>query len=83
MKKQAKELKKGDKIKIDDKELEVDAHYDLIDHGAVKEMAIEIFDKEDKDYQLRYFDDQVKETLDLYELHDIMYLKKQFKKIEW
>lgn len=77
------QLKKGDKLKIDGKEFEVDAHYILIDHGTTKEMTIEIFDKNDKDYQLRYFDDQAENTLEFYELQEIMYFKKPMKKIEW
>lgn len=77
-------LKKGDKIKIDGVQYEVDAHYILIEHPSNKEMAIEIFDKADKDYQVRYFDDQVNETIDFYELQgEIMFMKKPFKKIEW
>jgi len=72
-----------DKIKVDDKEYEVDSHYVLIDHGTTKEIAIELFDKNDKDFQLRYFDDQVESTLDFYELQEIMYLKRPVKKIEW
>lgn len=77
-------LKKGDKIKIDAVQYEIDSHSVLIDHGSTKEMAVDIFDpKTDKDYQLRYFDDQAESTLDLYELRDIMYFKKPFKKIEW
>lgn len=76
-------VKKGDKIKIDDKEYEVDSHYILIDHKTTKEMAIEIFDKFDKDYQLRYFDDQVESTMEFYELQEIMYIKKPFSKVEW
>jgi|SRR3989344_472224 len=76
-------VKKGDKIKVDDKEYEVDSHYVLIDHGTTKEIAIELFDKNDKDFQLRYFDDQVESTLDFYELQEIMYLKRPVKKIEW
>jgi hypothetical protein len=78
------QIKKGDKIKIDEKEYEVDAHYVLIDHGNTKEMALEIFDPQtDKDYQLRYFNDQLETTLELYELEEIMYFKKPFRKIEW
>lgn len=78
------QVKKGDKIKIDGKEYEVDSHYVLIDHKTTKEMAIEVFDKEDKDYQVRYFDDQVERTLEFYELQgEIMFVKKPFKKIEW
>ncbi|HVY01847.1 MAG TPA: hypothetical protein VHA12_03730 [Candidatus Nanoarchaeia archaeon] len=77
-------IKKGDKIKIDGVEYEVDAHYVLIDHGTTKEMTIEIFDpKRDKDFQLRYFDDQLEATLDLYELQEILYIKRAFKKVEW
>lgn len=76
-------LKKGDKIKIDEKEFTVDAHYVLIDHKTTKEMAIEIFDAEEKDYQLRYFDDQVDSTMEFYELKEILYVKKVFRKIEW
>jgi hypothetical protein len=76
-------IKKGDKIKIDGIDFEVDAHYVLIDHGSTKEMAIEIFDKNDKDYQLRYFDDQSDTTLDFYALEEIMYIKRKFGKVEW
>lgn len=77
-------VKKGDKIKIDEIEYEVDEHYVLIDHGTTKEMVIEIFNpKTDKDFQLRYFSDQLENTLDFYELQEILYVKKPFKKIEW
>ena len=71
-------IKKGDKIKIDGKDYEVDEHYVLIDHGTTKEIAIELFDKNDKDYQLRYFNDQTESTMELYELQEIMFIKKPF-----
>lgn len=84
MSKPISKVKKGDKVIVDGKQLEVDAHYCLIDHGSTKEMAIELFDpKTDKDYQLRYFDDQVKETLDFYELQEILYLKRPFTKVSF
>jgi len=77
-------IKKGDKIKVDGVEYEVDAHYVLIDHGTTKEMAIELFDKNDKDFQIRYFNDNAEGTLDFYELQgEIMFIKKPFSKIEW
>ncbi len=77
-------LKKGDIITVDGKSYEVDSHHVLIDHGSTKEMALEIFDpKTDKDYQLRYFDDQVETTLEFYELQEIMYIRKSFLKISW
>lgn len=75
-------IKKGDKIKIDGKNYEVDAHYVLIDHGTTKEMAIELVLGDD-DFQIRYFDDQVERTLEFYELDEIIYNKKPFSKIEW
>lgn len=77
-------VKKGDKIKVDSLNLEVDAHVVLIDHGTTKEMAIECFDsKTDKDYQIRYFDDQVERSLEVYELDEIIYNKMKVKKVEW
>ena len=82
--KPVQKVKKGDKVKVDGKEYEVDSHYVLIDHKTTKEMAIELFDpKTDKDYQIRYFDDQVERTIEFYELQEIMFLKRPVKKIEW
>lgn len=78
------ELAKGDKVKVDGLELEVDAHYILMDHGKTKEMAIELFNpKTDKDYQLRYFSDQVDTSLEFYELQEILYVKKGCDRVEW
>lgn len=78
------QIKKGDKITVDSKTLEVDAHYVLIDHGSTKEMAIELFDpKTDKDYQIRYFSDQVERTMQFFELDEIIYNLIPVKKIEW
>ena len=77
-------IKKGDKIRVDGKELVVDSHYVLIDHKSTKEMTIELYDpKTDKDYQLRYFDDQVESTLEFYELQEIMYIKKPISQVSW
>ena len=78
------QIKKGDKIKVDSLTLEVDAHYVLIDHGSTKEMTIELFDqKTDKDYQIRYFTNQVETSIEVYELQEIIYRKLDVKKIEW
>ena len=78
------ELKKGDKIRVDSKEFEVDEQYVLIDHGNTKEMAIECFDKKtDKDYQLRYFSENVENSLEFYELAEIVYNRIEIKKVEW
>lgn len=76
-------VKKGDTMKIDGIEVEVDAHYALMDHGGTKEMAIEVFDKNDHDYQIRYFDDQVESTIEVYELQEIIYLRKACKSVSW
>ena len=78
------QVKKGDIVFIDGKQYEVDAHYVLIDHGSTKEMALEVFDsKADKDYQVRYFNDQVNATIELYELQEIMYVRRPIKSIAW
>jgi hypothetical protein len=78
------QIKKGDFVTVDGVKYEVDAHYVLIDHGQTKEMAIELFDKKDEDFQLRYFSDNVDETLEFYQLvGGVMYERKETKKIEW
>jgi len=79
------ELKKGDKIKVNNLNLEVDANIILIEHGSSKEMALELFDpKNDKDYQLRYFSDRIPESLEFYELDEIVYNKiDNLEKVEW
>lgn len=77
-------LRKGDKVVIDGKTYEVDAHTILIDHGSTQEMALELFDpKTDTDYQLRYFSDQVETSLELYELQEIVYVRKQMSTVVW
>ena len=77
-------VKKGDKIKVDGRVLEVDAHSVLIDHGKTKEMAIDLFDgKADEDFQLRYFDDRVEESLEFYQLEEIIYSRKEIAKVEF
>jgi len=79
------ELKKGDKIKINSLNLEVDANIILIEHDNDNEMALELFDpKTDKDYQLRYFPKRLKDSLEFYELDEIIYNKMDdVKKVEW
>jgi len=82
------QLKKGDKVKVNGKILEVDAHYVFEDYKTTKEMLIELFDPNSKsedegDYQLRYFSDQVEETIKFYELKKIVYEEKEIESIEW
>lgn len=77
------QLKKGDLVTIDGQKYTIDAHYVLIDHGSTKEMALELYNSQDKDFQLRYFNDQVETTLEFYELQEIMFVKKPFVKVSW
>lgn len=81
------ELKKGEKIKVDGKVLEIDAHYVFEDYGTTKEMLIELFDpkakEDDGDFQIRYFDDQVEESIKVYELKKIVYEEIEVEKVEW
>lgn len=71
------DVKKGDKIKVDGTEYEVDAHYVLIEHSSNNEMTIECFDpkakEDDGDYQIRYFDDRVEDSIAFFKLDGIMY----------
>ncbi|MGC9309377.1 MAG: hypothetical protein ACP5D2_01640 [Candidatus Nanoarchaeia archaeon] len=86
------QVKKGDKVKIDSKELEVDAHYVLMEHKdnkgeRVLEMAIELFNPKDEDeiWQLRYFPDRL-EFMEAYRLEGgLMFVQpiKEPKKIEF
>ena len=79
------QLKKGDNIKVNGKTLEVDAHYVFEDYKTTKEMIIELFDqKTDKDYQIRYFNNQVEDTIKFFELeNDFVYEEKEIENIEW
>lgn len=78
------EIKKGDIVKVNGKSYEVDLQEVMIDHGHNKEMSIDLFDKKtDKDFQLRYFDDRIEESIEFYELKDIMYDRIELEKIEW
>jgi len=77
-------IKKGDSVKVDGKAYEVDAHYVLIDHGNTKEMTLEVFDpKSDKDYQLRYFADRIEDSIQFYELKEIVYDEVDIEKVEF
>lgn len=79
------ELKKGDKLWINDKEMVVDSHYLFMDHKTTKEMIIEVYNPEsEREYQIRYFDDQVPISLEVYELqNDFQYFKREPKTLGW
>lgn len=84
------DIKKGDKVKVDGRELEVDAHYVLMEHKdskgkPVNEMVIELFDaKKDEDFQLRYFEENMEDRTDFFKLeNDFMYVPEDIEKVEW
>jgi hypothetical protein len=78
-------IKKDDKIWIHGKEMIVDEHYLFMDHKTTKEMIIEVFNPEnDKEYQVRYFDDQIETSIEVFELvEDFEYVRREPKTIEW
>ncbi len=78
-------LKKGDKLFINGKEMKIDSQYVFMDHGNMKEMIIEFFNEENgREYQLRYFDDQIDSSIEVYELQgEFQYVKREPKTIGW
>jgi len=78
-------LKEGDKVWINGKEMVVDKQYLLEDHGEMREMIVEVFNPEnEREYQIRYFDDQVDSSLEVYELQgDFQYVKRSPKTLSW
>ncbi len=88
IKKQSKvigKLKEGDSFFINGKEMKVDKQYLFQDHKDMKEMIIEIFNPEnEREYQIRYFDDQIESSIEIYELlNDFQYVRREPKIIEW
>jgi hypothetical protein len=88
IKKQSKpieELKKGDKVVVDGHSLEIDDHYVFMKHKDTTEMIIELFNpKTEKEYQLRYFHDQVESSLEFYYLqNEFQYVKAESVKEVW
>lgn len=83
------DLKKGDKVKIDSMICEVDDSGILMEHKTggktVAEMFIDIFDpKTDKDYQIRYFLNNLELSLEVYELQgEFMWVRKDVGCVEW
>ena len=78
-------LKEGDSLWINGKEMKVDKQYLFQNHGNMKEMIIEVFNPENKrEYQVRYFDDQIESSLEVYELqNDFQYVKREPKTVAW
>jgi hypothetical protein len=78
-------LDEGDKFFINGKEMKVDKQYLFQDHGKMKEMIIEIFNPEnEREYQVRYFSDQVESSIEIYELQgDFEYVRREPKSVKW
>ncbi len=78
-------LKEGDKFFINGKEMKVDKQYLFQDHGKMKEMIIEIFNPgNEREYQVRYFNDQVETSIEIYELiGDFEYVRREPKTVSW
>jgi ASC-1-like (ASCH) protein len=88
IKKQSKpltELKEGDTLSVNGKQMKVDKQFVLQTYDTMKEMIIEIFNPEnDREYQVRYFDDQIETSIEIYELQeDFQYVRREAKTIEW
>jgi hypothetical protein len=79
------ELKEGDSFFINGSEMKVDKQYLFMAHKDTNEMIIEIFNpKNEREYQVRYFDDQVESSIEVYELvGDFQYVKREPKTISW
>jgi hypothetical protein len=78
-------LGESDSFFINGKEMKVDKQYLFQDHGKMKEMIIEVFNAEsEREYQIRYFDDQVESSIEVYELqNDFQYVRREPKTIKW
>ncbi len=79
------EVKEGDSFFINGGEMKVDKQFLFQDHGKMKEWIIEIFNpKNEREYQVRYFDDQVESSIEVYELvEDFEYVRREPKVISW
>jgi len=78
-------IKEGDKIYVNGKEMIVDKQYLFMEHGTTKEMIIEFYNKEnEREYQMRYFDDQEESSIEIYELQgDFQYTRREPKTLAW
>lgn len=63
----------------------VDDHYLFMDHKTTKEMIIEVYNPaNEKEYQVRYFDDQVESSIEVYQLEgEFQYVKKEPDSVGW
>jgi len=78
-------LKEKDSFFINGSEMKVDKQYLFQDHKKMKEMIIEVFNPtNEREYQIRYFDDQIESSIEIYELQgDFQYVKREPKTVSW
>jgi mannose-6-phosphate isomerase-like protein (cupin superfamily) len=79
------DLKKGDSLWINGKEMKIDNHFLFMAHKDTNEMIIEVYNPEnEREYQVRYFDDQIETSIEVFELvEDFEYVRREPKTIEW
>lgn len=79
------DLKKGDNVLINGAEVVVDNQIVFQEHKGSNEMIIEVYNpKNEREYQIRYFDDQIDSSIEVYELQgDFQYVRREPKTIEW
>jgi len=79
------ELGEGDSFFINGSEMKVDKQFLFLEHGTMKEMIIEVFNpKNEREYQVRYFDDQIESSIEVYELvGDFEYVRREPRIISW
>jgi hypothetical protein len=78
-------LKEGDTLFIQGKKMIIESHFLFINHKTTKEMIIECYNPEnEREYQIRYFDDQVDTSIEVYELlNDFQYIKREPTSVGW
>ena len=78
-------LKEGDKFFINGKKMIVDKQFLFLEHKDTNEMIIEVYNPEnEREYQVRYFDDQIDTSIEVYELvGDFEYVRREPKTVGW
>ena len=79
------DLKEGDKVWINGSEMIVDKQYLFMKHKDTNEIIIECYNSEnEREYQIRYFDDQIESSIEVYELQgDFQYVRREPRTIAW
>ena len=78
-------LVKGDKFFINGSEMIVDSQFLFMAHKDTNEMIIEVYNPaNEREYQVRYFDDQIETSIEVFELvGDFEYVKREPKSVAW